>query len=256
MTLSLYDRSTQGWLGSAAFHVLLFLFLLVLSVDARSRQEDYAEMVLLAAPPAPRGQVVREPQGTPAATTPARQEATSAVRLPERRPSLLPAEQVIPVPERRPAEIERVLPGAMLDSTARTGLERRTTTVGSPEGEKALPPVEGPVGEKLLPDAGLPGSGPASDRPFRIQWMGSGRDLVRSVLPEVPEGIDRDVELQFRFSVTPAGEVVSIQPLQRGAPALEEAAINALRQWKFRELPPESPQEHQQAVIAIRFRIR
>ncbi|MFO7767857.1 MAG: TonB family protein [bacterium] len=256
MTLSLHDRSIQGWLGSAAFHVLLFLLLLLLGVDARSRQQDYAEMVLLAAPPAAPGEVEPEPLGTPAAAAPAREEASSAVRLPERIPNRLPPEQVIPVPERRPAEAERVQPSAMLDSTARRGLERRTTTPGSPEGQKAIPAVEGVPGEKLLPAEGVPGSGPASDRPFRIQWVGSSRDLLRSVLPEVPDELDRDVELQFRFSVTPAGEVVSIQPLQRGSPTLEEAAIDALRQWRFKALPPESPQQDQQAVIAIRFRIR
>jgi protein TonB len=256
VVLSLNDRQTQGWAISVAFHALLLVALLVISVNFDSRMESLAELLFLEAASLTSAGREDVGEGMPVATAPQQPESSTVVNLPQRPPSLLPPDETIPVAARRDVDLPTVRPSNVLDRLTRPGLERPPANVGNPAGEKEAPPLTGNPRGGLPPLEGNPLGSAGSDQPYLIQWVGSSRELLRSILPVVPEGIERDVTLQFGFGVTPTGEVTAIRPLQKGEPALEEAAVTALRQWRFQPLPPESPQETQEAAITFRFRIR
>ncbi len=254
MTLTLQDQRLQGWLASGAFHFLLALLFLVVMVETRTPPEPLAELLFLAAPATPSQGAESPAEGLPAAAAPRIQEAGERVLLPQRRPLNAPPETALPTPQRRDLQTDPVTPSQLVDRLVRPGLERPVSPVGMPEGAKRTAPTD-PLG---IPGAlpGDPAAGSAGTRPWEIEWSGAGRDVVRSVLPEVPAGVEREVVLRFAFAVTPAGEVTALRPLQKGEPALEEASLTALRQWRFQALPAAAPQLDQEAVITFRFRIR
>ncbi len=255
MTLSLRERQLQGWAGSLVLHVVLLGLFLTVGVKFELMVEEYSELVLMGSMTAPSARAEEEAAGIPVATSRERDEASAAVRLPERQPLAIPTDEVVPLASRREADVPRIEPDRILDRLTRTGQERPAARPGDPASDRVIPTGTGLPQGLLLTDPQAAG-GAGSERPYLIEWIGSSRDIVRSVLPEYPPGIEREVTLQFRFAVTPAGEVTAIRPLQRGDSTLEEAALTALRQWIFQPLPAVSPQENQEAVIAFRFRIR
>jgi TonB family protein len=256
VTLSLDDRRLQGWLLSALFHTMLLVLFLMIGIKLRTLPSEYSEVILydLSASQASFSELVNA--GVPVTSAPEQIESSTTVALPERRPVRLPSDEVIPVTSRQEADLPRVEPSRVIDQLRRSGQERPEITPGTTAGDRLLPPSTGLPEGLVLPDPTAAGGTGRTESPWQIQWIGQNREVVRSVLPEYPEGIQREVQLQFRFAVTPAGEVTGITPLQKGDPALEEAALTALRQWKFQPLPAASPQSNQEAVITLRFRIR
>jgi outer membrane biosynthesis protein TonB len=252
VTITLHDGRVQGWLTSGVIHILLLLLCLQVAVNITTLPEPLAEILFLEAPMAPSRGAVEPDQGTPVATAPRPQPASDRVQLPEHRPIPVPPERAVTTPLRQQPPITPERPASLAEQLIRPGLERPPTALGTPEGAKRTAPtgtvgVSGPPGEN-------PTTGPTG--PWQIEWVGAGREVVRSVLPQVPAGVEREIVLRFGFEVTPAGEVSGIRPLQKGEPALEEASLNALRQWQFQPLPAAAPQVAQQAVISFRFRIR
>lgn len=70
-----------------------------------------------------------------------------------------------------------------------------------------------------------------------IEWGGGGNRIVLDKkLPKYPQGVNTSAVIKLRFTVRPDGTISSIIPLQKGEPALEQAAIAALRQWRFNPL--------------------
>jgi outer membrane biosynthesis protein TonB len=252
VTLSLHDRRVQGWFASGVFHTFLLLLFLLLAVNTIALPEPLAELLFLEAPMAPSRGAVEPGVGAPIAAAPRLQPASERVQLPEHRPLPVTPERVVTTPLRQPPPTAPNRPASLADQLIRPGLERPPTELGTPEGAKRTAPT-GTVGVSG-PPAENPTAGPTG--PWQIEWVGAGREVVRSVLPQIPSGVEREVVLRFGFEVTPEGEVSAIRPLQKGEPALEEASLNALRQWKFQPLPAAAPQVSQQAVISFRFRIR
>jgi TonB family protein len=71
--------------------------------------------------------------------------------------------------------------------------------------------------------------------PLRAQQVESGRKLVRRVEPRYPEDLKRhDIGGVVRLSIeiTPQGAVHKISPIG-GNPILVEAAMAAVKQWKY-----------------------
>lgn len=256
MTLTLDDRRLQGWLLSALFHGVLLFFFLMVGIKLKVMPEEYSEIILFDVSASRTAFSESESAGVPASSAPEQMESSTMVALPERRPIRLPSEEVVLMTNRQEADVPRIEPSRVINRLRRSGQERPATRPGTPAGDRIVPPSSGLPEGLIMPDQEAGGSGGTAASPYQIQWIGRNRDVVRSVLPEYPAGIEREVQLQFRFSVTPAGEVTGIRPLQKGDPALEEAALTALRQWKFQPLPAVSLQVRQEAVITFRFRIR
>jgi len=256
MTLDLDDRRFQGWLLSALFHTLLAVLFLVIGVKLRVLPEEYSEVVLYDFASSMAAFQETESAGIPASSAPEQIESSTTVALPERRPVQVLADELVPVATRQEADVPRIEPSRVIDQLQRAGQDRPATRPGTTAGDRLLPPATGLPEGLVQPDQTAAGGGGSTESPWRIQWVGQNRDVVRSVLPEYPDGIDREVQLQFRFAVTPTGEVTAIRPLQKGDPVLEETALTALRQWKFQPLPAVALQANQEAVITFRFRIR
>lgn len=74
-----------------------------------------------------------------------------------------------------------------------------------------------------------------------IEWGGGGnRVVMKKVIPRYPAGINTSTVIKLRFTVRPDGSVESVMPMQKGDPTLEQAAMVALRQWRFNPLSTET----------------
>ena len=70
-----------------------------------------------------------------------------------------------------------------------------------------------------------------------IDWGGGGnRVLLSKKLPQFPKSVKSNARIELRFKVLPDGTVSQVIPLQKADPALEQAAINAIKQWRFNPL--------------------
>jgi len=72
-------------------------------------------------------------------------------------------------------------------------------------------------------------------------------------LPRFPSGVNTNAVLKFKFTVMPDGTVGRIIPLQKADPRLEQAALEALRQWRFNQLRNEVVME---GIIPLQFVLR
>lgn len=87
-----------------------------------------------------------------------------------------------------------------------------------------------------------------------IEWGGGGNRIVlHKPLPRFPSGVNTNAELRFRFTVLPDGTVGKIIPLQKADPKLEQAAMEALRQWRFNPLKQDIIME---GIIPLTFVLR
>lgn len=92
---------------------------------------------------------------------------------------------------------------------------------------------------------------------FDIDWGGQGtRRIYSYILPDYPEGVNKEIDIRLKFSILPDGTVGTILPLTKADTRLENAAINSLRQWRFEALDPGQRQMEQAAVIVFPYRLR
>jgi len=92
---------------------------------------------------------------------------------------------------------------------------------------------------------------------FDIDWGGMGtRKIYSYILPEYPEGIQKEIDIRLRFLIKPDGTVGSITLLTKADTKLEQAAINSLWQWRFEPLPQNVRQVDQSAQIVFPYRLR
>ncbi len=85
----------------------------------------------------------------------------------------------------------------------------------------------------------------------------SNRKILTKVNPKYPEGAIGRADIKLKFEVNPDGIVSVIIPVSKGGDTrfFEQAAINALRQWRFEALLDNVPQENQNGFITFFFRI-
>ncbi len=92
---------------------------------------------------------------------------------------------------------------------------------------------------------------------FDIDWGGQGtRKIYSYILPDYPEGVNKEIDIRLKFSILPDGTVGNIFPLTKADTRLENAAINSLRQWRFEALAPGQKQTEQAAVIVFPYRLQ
>ncbi len=92
---------------------------------------------------------------------------------------------------------------------------------------------------------------------FDIDWGGMGtRKIYFYILPEYPEGVQKEIDIRLRFSIKPDGTVGSVTLLTKADTRLEQAAINSLWQWRFEPLPQSVRQVNQSAQIVFPYRLR
>lgn len=111
----------------------------------------------------------------------------------------------------------------------------------------------GGFGDRFVP--GNPANNSATGTPYEISWNGVARSLLNGDAPTFPAGVERGGVVRIRLSVDPAGNIVSIVPVEKADSRLEEAAMTAIRTWKFSKLPHVYPQVDQQATAKFVFKL-
>jgi protein TonB len=92
---------------------------------------------------------------------------------------------------------------------------------------------------------------------YDIDWGGKGtRRIYSYIIPNYPEGVQKEINIRLQFTILPDGSVGSIIPKTKADTKLENAAINALRQWTFEPLSSSQQQKEQTAVIVFPYRLQ
>ena len=87
-----------------------------------------------------------------------------------------------------------------------------------------------------------------------IEWGGGGNRIVLSKKPpRFPSGSNISGEVKLQFRVRPDGTISRISVIKKVDPALENAAIEALRQWRFNAIKDTLDME---GIIPFRFKLR
>jgi TonB family protein len=140
---------------------------------------------------------------------------------------------------------------------------------GRPVAGKAGEPPSGVdrsgIGSSSKPSAGTTaygfGSGENGDGEgngaFSLRWLqGMTRSKLSGELPQYPRGTSVTAQVRIRTIVLPDGSVRAVQPEQKANRLLEEAAMNAVRFWKFAPLASSLPQVEQTCIITFFFKLK
>ena len=92
---------------------------------------------------------------------------------------------------------------------------------------------------------------------FHFEGGGLGtRQIYSYLIPEYPEGVNKEIDIRLKFTIKPDGTVGSIFLLTKADTRLENAAINSLWQWRFAPLNTNQVQGDQTAVIVFPYRLQ
>jgi hypothetical protein len=121
------------------------------------------------------------------------------------------------------------------------------------------------IGSSSKPSAGTTayglGSGEGGDGEggggYSMQWLqGMTRRKLSGELPTYPPGATVSAQVRILTIVFPNGTVRFVQPEQKANRLLEEAAMKAIRSWKFEPLGSSLPQVEQSCIITFLFKLK
>jgi|GEM_PF-4505236 TonB family C-terminal domain len=131
-----------------------------------------------------------------------------------------------------------------------TGMGNRS---GNGAGFTGKPGFGGGLGNEFVP--GNPLNNSAGGTPYEISWNGMSRTLLSGERPVFPLGVKHGGTVKIRITVDPDGNVKSMIPVEKADSKLEEAAMAAIRTWKFSKLPSGYAQVDQSAVAKFIFKV-
>lgn len=124
---------------------------------------------------------------------------------------------------------------------------------GAGAGFTDKPGFGGGFGDRYVP--GNPANNSATGAPYQISWNGVARALLTGGKPQFPDGVQRGGTVKIRMTVDPSGSVTAMVPVEKTDSRLEEAAMSAMRTWRFSKLARNYPQVDQQATATFVFRL-
>jgi TonB family protein len=130
------------------------------------------------------------------------------------------------------------------------GIGNRT---GPGAGFSDKPGFGGGFGNKYVP--GNPANNSATGTPYQISWNGVARTLISGEKPRFPAEVQHGGTVKIRITVDPSGNVLAMVPVEKSDSRLEEAAMAAIRTWKFSRLAKNYPQVEQQATATFVFKL-
>lgn len=238
-------EQSQAWLGSLALHGAAALLLLLFHIASPDpfAQADVVELSWTVPPPVPAFSAA--PHGSPVKAKTVPSVSSRGPRLPLLRPGA--ADEPFPMPAPRKRQDDE-----------------RETLGPSGNGNHATGQKEGPFAGRSVKtgqDAGtghgtaaVSGNGGAMGT---IAWVGGGtRKKISGNMPEYPPGARVEAQIRLFASITPEGKVASLTPAQKGNMQLEEAAMNAVRSWRFEPLPSSAPRVDQSCFVTFNFKLR
>ncbi len=75
------------------------------------------------------------------------------------------------------------------------------------------------------------------------------RTILNEVVPEYPEGLQRNAAVVIQFNVYPDGRVADMMIVKKAEPILEELSMNSLSKWSFNPIPQNTVQKGQITFI-------
>ncbi|RPI66025.1 MAG: hypothetical protein EHM47_17625 [Ignavibacteriales bacterium] len=219
---------------SLLFHLILLLLFLVLKFSIDYPQQDFVELSFgVSGEPGSSGAIGSQVTEVEELSKPEEENETidkseevKEVELPEAKNTS--EENII-----KPADKEKEVTIA-----SKTKTDEKTEDEITSEGQGNISEGEGSFG-------------------YDIDWGGKGTRRIYSFnIPAYPEGVQKEVDIRLRFSILPDGTVGTIIPQTKADTKLENAAINALRQWRFEPLSQNQKQSEQTAVIVFPYRLQ
>jgi protein TonB len=245
--------SKNDWIGagaSACVHILLLLIFLSLTTATEPLTAGYVEVefgTFNEGRPIQRAvQPLESETEEPKPDTENRQEPVPEKEV-ESKPVDLPDQPEVPDdPEDvRSPDVEEVAPDTPNDKP--DPVEEDVISGGPTRAVAGQ--EEGSTGR----ESGTEGPGLDEQRSAPYVLEGIDRIPLRTQLPDYDEKVN--AVIQVRITVDPRGRIVRVLPLRKGNPTLEQAVMQALRQWVFNPLRAGAPQENQTGTITFRFRL-
>lgn len=250
--------NVRGWVGSILLHVILAVIFLLYEVNVSVGEPEFIEVswgsistVKTTTPP--RASL----PGSEGSTISANRPSQRSVDLPDR--TFAGPDDILPVPVARKLDVEEKTANSrtrVADNSK--GQKERSVGLGVGEKERVATPGSGDYsGDVTDPLAsGMLGSDVGSSVSVSMQWSDGGtRRKISGDLPEYPEGVNVEAQIKIEAVVVPDGSVKSLKPAQKGNTRLEEAAMKAVRLWRFEPLRASVPQNDQVCVITFNFRL-
>ncbi len=225
-SLSWRSPSAAGVAGTLLVHLALVILFILLKVTVRPMVAPPLEVELLAGDLGQAEQVVPRPASPLAGSIRERRGEVAPLRHPVRAEPSPPDLAAGVIPERFPPP-----------------------TMPNPS---ALSPSTTPGG-RLRPVQVSPGRAGQSAVNVKVEGALEMRRLVHLVEPQFPEGASSGGVVKVRLVVTADGIVRIATIVVKAHPLLEEAALFALRQWRFVPAPGSADAE---GVVTVEFVLR
>lgn len=259
---------------STGIHLVLVLMFLFMRAGFEYEAPDFAEVSFVSntqvqdntAPPAQgETQVQDEAQPEPAEEDPVAEEpeveppsseelAEVPVNLPQRR--MLFEEETLPQSTQSEMPTSDAGEGELLErSNQDAGRETAAIRSERSAGERLAASPQQFSGSDMSASPTTQMEGGTNAQPFTIEGQAAERAILSQVIPEYPEGLQKEATIRIRFTVLPDGRVGQMIPVQKDSPELEEITLRALRQWRFNPLSSDAEQQVVQGVITFRYEL-
>lgn len=82
-----------------------------------------------------------------------------------------------------------------------------------------------------------------SSSPYILEGEVLQRKIINKVIPDYPQGMQRNAIITIQFNVRPDGYVQDIVIIRRDDPVFEQTSINSLLEWQFNSIPEDKLQK-------------
>ena len=139
---------------------------------------------------------------------------------------------------------------------SQTSYDQSQTGIGTTRKKETF--INERVGVGTEPGAGIESEKVGKDVvSFEIEWEGKIGDIISSVRPTYPPGVQEEGNVKIEFWVDPKGNVKpSMSVVSRLNIQLENAAMTALLRWRFKPLARGQEQVDQRAIITFKFLLK
>ncbi len=238
-----------GLSTSAVIHVLLILLFLTVSAVPEPLSAGFLEVEF---GEFSEGRPVQRAVRTPVEETPEKVKPAETRQQP--RPVPVTESKPVDLPDQTVVSDDPEIRSPDAEDIEADPVEREP----NPTSEAAIAAAPA-ASREGLPDgdigntSGVEGRGSDAQKAAPYVLEGIDRIPLRTQLPHYDEKVN--AVIQVRITVDPNGRIVRVLPLRKGNPTLEDAVMEALRQWLFNPLGPGAPRENQTGTITFRFRL-
>ena len=162
-----------------------------------------------------------------------------------------PAEDDIELPEETPVEDTDIIPETIPEDVIPPEEAPEEIPEEQPE---ETPPAQNDSNSDSGAETGDDGQGADVEAASPYMLEGIDRTPLRTSLPSYNAQVNAVITI--RITVGADGRISRKIPLVKGNPALEQAVMAALDQWRFNPLPAGVPQKSQTGKVTFRFSLQ